>query len=515
MRKFTLLLILFPLLGFSQIAKVEKFEEIKHTIGMFHNFYEADNGDIVIESIVKKMRKAIYSQYEKNIDPYNYVITILNKNLSLISSTKTSSGNWSNKFLKTIKVDNNKYITITTNTGDYYFNEYAFYIHNFDNFPTAEKKTATIDVINREDTYHYHSVEYKVLQSANKQLFAIIETKEKNDQVTLCMSVYNSNATLLWNKEVGSWDRNLNLRTPYSFALTNEGEVLALTLYEKYNERIKKFESSYSMIDIHTKDDIARIEIPYKNFIVSRAEIVNLNDEFVCIGYKANQEEERSLDGIYSFYIDLEKEKISGIKESDFNSDMIEKIVTLGRNFKETKTNIKVNLERFVKFDDGSMIALGEDNFHIITYGGTEWADYFTGSIFASKIDADGNVEWNTSIPKLQCFITTSYGKHNSFDYVLHNNSLYFIFNDHKGNINNFDNDKVLLLNRPKMKENSIVIAKMDLKTGRYEKQILPISSESKDPHMFTRKAFLTKDNKVVMLIESGKKTFVCQLSLI
>lgn len=515
MKKFTLLFILLPLLNFAQIAKVEKLQEVKMPFGMYHNFWEGNNEDFIIESVVKLIKKANYSPYEKNIDPFYQNISFFDKNLSIINTIKVKQNSNKNKHLKTLKINDNKYITIISNNINRKQNNYYFFIHDFKNILNAQKKHTTIEFIDKLKHYNSHSVNNYIFQSADKSKFAIIETKAIDDDVTLFISVYDSNANLLWNKEIAAWDENKKRKDYFDFEFTDEGEVIALTLYLQWDERSKKFVSGNIMIDIHSEKNNTSIEVVYEQFNLGNSKIVNIDNEFICVGYKQSKDnKKRELEGIYSFYIDLEKENISDIKDSPFPNDMITKIKSL-QSFKEVQSNSRVRIRRTLKLDDGGLIAIGEDDTYSIIYGGSDFADYMSGAIFISKIGPEGKVEWNTAIPKLQSFINNSFGKHNSFDCFLYEKSIYFIFNDHKDNIKNYDYDKVKLINRKEIKQSNVVIAKMDLKTGKYEKQALPISSKTLAPHMFTRKAYLTKNDKVIMLIEAGKKQYICQISLI
>lgn len=510
MRKFTLLFILLPLLGFSQIAKVEKLQELKVETGLFHNFHESEKGEIIIESIIKKTKKGNYSEYERNIDPFVQKIAILNNNLEVENRREKYNRKNIEIFIKTIKISNNKYISITGSSNNTNKRTYSLLIHNFNNMFYSKKKEVEIEYIEEQHFYYPIFVDYTVYQSSDKSKFAIIETRRSETGTNLFISCFDSNANLLWNKNLYCWTNKNIIETTFSYAITNEGHVLVLTNYQLWSEAEKKYVSNINFIDIHSENHRKRIEISYENFRINKAKIVNLNNMFICVGYMTKRIYPNTIEGIHSFYIDLKNESIYDLKEEKFRDEMTNDVLTMKNESFKTKTNRKITISKTIKLDDGSLIILGEDSYDLISYGEINSAEYFTGVIYASKIDATGKLVWSTAIPKLQIFKNPTYGKFNSFDYIQLNDKLYFIFNDHKDNLNNYNISNGSLLTDAK--NNKIIIAEMNLETGKYKKE--EIFPKSKEQYLFTRKALLTKNNKIIMLIQKGKKTMICQLSI-
>lgn len=308
------------------------------------------------------------------------------------------------------------------------------------------------------------TVLWNISKDSSKLLFrAVSDDNDNDDKFGLFVSVMNRDLSVDWSRKVA---------LPYteeqvdvlSTLLKEDGSVYLLAkIYEgrkakeSKKDNKKKSVAAYDMMLFQfTKDDEKPREYRLRlgdSFIRGASLATDKNDNLKCAGFYSNTKN-GSLQGV--FYLDLAADgTITASSKKEFTVSDLKKF---GERNTDTDRGGDEGLEGSFKFsnflvrDDGSAVVVAEENYVTVStyYNGrttTTTYRYYSNDIVIFTIDAKGEVERVSVIPKYQVGVNTNYFI--SYASLMHNNDVVFFYNEDEDNMGKpVTNPKPKLVNK-------------------------------------------------------------------
>jgi hypothetical protein len=156
-----------------------------------------------------------------------------------------------------------------------------------------------------------------------------------------------------------------------------------------------------------------------------------------------------------------------------------------------------------IQNDDGSVTLIAEQHY-VITHGDQQSrvTTYYYNDIIIVCMDAEGNIRWNSRIPKLQQ-TDNDQGRFSSFALGVRNNRLFFAYNDH--HVNHQAGSKPAN-RRPFRGKNSVLVISEVLPDGSIKEYTVGDIAKGKGKYrMEPAKSIQTSDNTVA--VYTSRKT--------
>ncbi len=328
--------------------------------------------------------------------------------------------------------------------------------------------------------------------------------KDKSAKENITMRVYDANMDLAWEKE---------FEIPYNSDLFRIDRVIVdengntHLLGKEFFEKVKSFKKGKSNFKYHVLSflnkgtEIKDNSLEIDNFVITDAAIGITSDGFLVASGFYGTKSMNSIDGSFSIKMDIKSHKVLFSNRKEFGKEFIQ----MGMSDREIKRSNKkedkgedlelpnFDLDRFVLMPDGGWLLMAEQ-FYIttqtITTSGPNGSMstrtityYHYDDIILVKMNANGEIEWNTKIPKNQ----SSSGAISplSYSWFYCKGKIYILYNS-----------------APFRKENEVMAAMVDSK-GEVVKEKL-INSE-KDELTF-HPAYSARITDCSMLMYSSKR---------
>lgn len=321
-------------------------------------------------------------------------------------------------------------------------------------------------------------------------LFVQFLSQEEYSDTRINIRVLDSTAKLQWEKHLV-----LPYDTYYTeiskMILFGEDLLFILSVFDPFGD------DAYKIVTFNRSLD----EINYYDFGLDNKKIKNV---------EVNQVEEGNI-YIYGLYSEVfSKNDVDGLFFYLFN-EVNKKILTFATaevKVDEIKSIREEDLQNLhardlYLLDNGDVVFIAEIEYNeVLSFQDSESKLYFityrhSDEIIVSKFDAEGKLDWQTMVPKLQFRPNELVSGYHS---IINKNSLYLLYNDHPKNINIYDPDDM-----KQMKSKfELTLGEIDLETGMLTKsQINPVN---KDKKIIFRKnyTFKTRSNQILILDKTG-----------
>jgi hypothetical protein len=204
-------------------------------------------------------------------------------------------------------------------------------------------------------------------------------------------------------------------------------------------------EYTYEMITLDSNGKMSKFLIDLDEYVIHSGHFEILDTStLVCGGFYG--EKRSQIDGSFYLRIDLQngEELSSSTRKFDLaflqEGQSAMKAKRISRKLERGKNAGLVNIyfRDFVLRSDGGVCLIGEYYDLIVTQGNdpnsSSTTSYVYKDIVVISMDPDGHVQWSKKILKRQ-ITTEDGGLMSGFALLAHGDKLYFIFNDHKMNL--------------------------------------------------------------------------------
>ena len=293
-----------------------------------------------------------------------------------------------------------------------------------------------------------------ISEDGSKILVYHNEPYEKNKNERFNYKVYDNTLKLIWEKQVElpHKDKDVSLS---NYTIDNDGYVFAM---ERIQSKIKvtglfakdKLVYDYRLITYDYKKDIIN-EVPLKlggaKFVTNVTYLIdNKSGKIFVTGFYGNQEFSGIAGSIY-LRIDKKTFKTEHESTSAFTKEFIKKayenLVSEKKAKKATNLSTDYDLKKIIIKEDGGIMLIAEEYFVQVVTTTTTSSNgvtttrttyhYYYRNIIVLDLTSDGTIRMASVVPKSQHSVNDG-GPYSSFISTLHNNKLYFWFNDNPKN---------------------------------------------------------------------------------
>ena len=278
---------------------------------------------------------------------------------------------------------------------------------------------------------------------------------DKNNVEKVGVHVYDQNMDQLWRKTI---------RIPYTdelftvedFEVDNEGNVYVTGV--EYKEKLKvkrKGKPNYkyhvlSYTDNGKKDSDLPIEVEGK-FLTDMKVRPNNEGQLLCGGFYSGQGT-YSVEGSFFLKVNASNGDVETASFEDFGIDFITQNLSARQEKKARKKDAKGKTPELFQFDldamvmreDGGVVLVAEQYFVKVVTTTTTGANgamstttnyhYYYNDLIVISVSPNGEIEWNTKIPKFQHTVN-DHGRVSSYAMAVVDDKLHFIFNDNPKNL--------------------------------------------------------------------------------
>ncbi len=336
--------------------------------------------------------------------------------------------------------------------------------------------------------------------------------------------VYNASMELIWGREVKMpfTEKEIN---NLAYTVSTDGTVYMMAFHRE--------QQNFQLITIPASGELTTKVIESEDFMFNNLYMKENKDGNIgFLGYYANGLDYKFWEGKLSFntngirYFELSKEgKVLKSKNIEFPLELINQYVSKRQqnknNNREEDGNAGIRdvvLRQFTVNPDGSVFILGEQYYYLTKRDAqtfrTSYSFYYQ-DLVATKLNADGEVQWMKKLPKRQ-FGTTGKGGM-GISYLEGNGAHYILFLDNVKNAN-IDSDDVPDTHVDG-KGGYLTAYKVDDATGNFSKHTLYNSLEVNKVRTYqfqTSRILEALDD--VLLVEvyaKGKKDMMIKMELV
>lgn len=290
-----------------------------------------------------------------------------------------------------------------------------------------------------------------ILRTSRDSSKFLVYTKlnsKKNDPEKFYFVVFDDEMNLVWEKKINLpfSDRLFKVQ---EVRIDNQGNIYLLgkRYRDKLKELVKGRPNYYHSLFFINKDGISEeFKVVTKEKILTDMNLglVN-NQDVICAGIF--REEESKKQGVFYFRVDAKDKGIIAKSYKYLDISMIgskyeqEKINE--QNNQKKKEKMEEELFKYYSFrdlvlrEDGGSILIGESSYYkedATKYESRIETRYYADFILLVMIDPQGEIEGTKLIQKAQTQLNST--RFISYSLRIHQNGLYFLFNDHIKNSN-------------------------------------------------------------------------------
>ncbi|MFA0962361.1 hypothetical protein AB9P05_11175 [Roseivirga sp. BDSF3-8] len=333
--------------------------------------------------------------------------------------------------------------------------------------------------------------DYVISFNENKLFIYQSMPYDRRDYEKFAFSVFDENLNKLWSKEV---------TLPYSdkefdvmrYRVDDAGNVYLLGRKFEQGRRLSRGgEANYKYHILSYRNggtDVQEYKVGIEGKFLNDMQLaVSENSDLILAGFYS-EDSPTSISG--SFYMTIDDRSGEVIKQSlkafdtgfltenmrNRQARRVEKRVEKGKNVELPNFDLRDLIRRA----DGGVVLVGEQYFVTVTTtptvnGGMRTIHHYNyHDIMVVNIDPQGNIEWAHKIPKEQT-TTDDGGYFSSYALTIAGDKLYFVFNDHRDNL---DAEPGRLKTFHNQRKSVVVLGVMDT-NGNLEKKPLFINKEA------------------------------------
>ncbi len=297
--------------------------------------------------------------------------------------------------------------------------------------------------------------------------------------------IFNADLKLLQNLEITLPFKDKNFSVS-EIHLSRSNIIYILAKIDVPREDAKKDEARhyYQIVSVDAANGATvkqydlKLDSRYIDEVTMR---IDKNENVKCLGFysdlKENGRPKEGLNGLFYFGLNKANKQVENVSIKEFTKALVEELSGKRRAKKEKGLESTFKLKYFLEKNDGSSIALVEEDYVevVTTYttnangGSTRTTTYYyhNNEILAIYIDAAGKINQFVTIPKSQVS-TNDGGIYNSFYATQFNDKTYLVYNDDRENATNKDFKNTMY---SVFKSKPVVIILSN--SGKYEKSVL------------------------------------------
>lgn len=302
--------------------------------------------------------------------------------------------------------------------------------------------------------------------------------------------VYDQQMDQLWRKTI-TIPYTDELFTVEDFEVDNEGNVYVTGV--EYNEKLKikrkgKPNFKYHVLS-YTNQGKEENDLPIEvdgKFLTDMKVRPNNDGQLLCGGFYSGQGT-YSVEGSFFLKVNASNGDVETASFEDFGIDFITQNLTARQEKKARKKDAKGKTPELFQFDldamvmreDGGVVLVAEQYFVKVVTTTTTGANgavstttnyhYYYNDLIVISVSPEGEIEWNTKIPKFQHTVNDG-GYVSSYAMAVVDDKLNFIFNDNPKNLNLVPGQRVR--NFGAGKETLVVLVTVD-SNGQLKKEPL------------------------------------------
>ncbi|MEX0967862.1 MAG: hypothetical protein WD077_11530 [Bacteroidia bacterium] len=381
----------------------------------------------------------------------------------------------------------------------------------------ALSKMRTVDQIEGEKKLKTAGFNFTMSADQSKILVYHDNPYDKRGEESFAFKVLDNNLEELWQRDV---------QLPYSdkeigisqYRVDNDGNIYVLASRNLAKSEREKGDASHEYILFNFKkgeETLTEYNLNLGQQVISEITINVDNEEgqIICAGFYS----ERSVAGLKgTFFLRINREskevEVQSVKE--FDRDFLALFMSEKRA-KKGKELYNYDLHNLIIRKDGGAVLVGEQYYVRVSTSTssngvtTTTYHYYYNDIIVVNINPDGGIDWINKVAKRQHSVNDG-GYYSSYALLVGDESLHFIFNDHKKNQENYDLKKIKVLNNPR--KGITTIASLSAAGEVKKKPLFNI----KDQDVITRpkscKSF--GDNQLILYGIRGRNTQFALLSL-
>ncbi|HMC98287.1 MAG TPA: hypothetical protein VKG92_11565 [Flavobacteriales bacterium] len=368
--------------------------------------------------------------------------------------------------------------------------------------------------------------DYAVLVSPNDEriLVRVNLPYEKEGRERFGLRMYDKQLQMLWERQV-ELPYNDNEFTRASVRVDDDGSVLLLGV--KYDEKReakenkKKGDATYVYHLLVLRPEGGEMEdhtIDVRDkFLQDMTFAMGKDGDVICGGFWGNKSS-WSVRGAFFLRLDRKTKTINHESFKEFDHDFITAYMTEKEERKAEKKAEKkgedlemynFDLDDIILRDDGGAVMVGEQAYQYTrcytdSKGYTRCSTYYVhNDIVVINIDAHGDIEWASKIPKRQTTVNDG-GYYSSYAMTVKGDNIFFVFNDSGKNLFLAKGDKVEGFEL-KGDEALITLATVD-GSGMVHREAL-LSPEKRDAILRPKSCWQVTDDRM-FIFATRKKEF-------
>jgi hypothetical protein len=402
-----------------------------------------------------------------------------------------------------------KLIAVKFYNGSIKSNDIKFYNLNSLMESTEELKKISTD--------NPASFNYTFLTSSDNTKKAIVSFSNSYIQ----FEVFDDNGKSLWSSEYEMMeDSNMHnkyrLRNRKIFLLDSAGNIYLKyhfdflnkkNINEKVYSNTKFYVFKFTKNSKHVKK---HIELP-SNYYTSEISIhlnTSNNIMLICQYFKKEDVKNQITEsGIHTVILN-DKLQSEFITSANYNENFIDPLFK--RFYKKKPLGSRpytYEIKDLIETDDSNFLIITEETCqHWYTpEGGKTITFNYARNIILTLINESGEILWYKTIEKKQISDDKAQTKLISFVYFINDNKIYFLYNDHKKNIES-EVSKVSKFSILDYKKNSIYLDVVDLKKSKH--QHVKVSDYAENKQLVTNDIALKINNTYLVVLLKGARAF-------
>lgn len=497
MKKLILFLFVFPILSFSQDYELT-----------FSDLIKSDD-KFSSDLIIGKIKENLYTLGTENRSKSKYIIKKYDSDFKLLFEKEFTLPK-EDTYIKMSIIKNGKILLILEGSGGEKNRKYLYggtlSTEGEIELPLVEISVGEFDKQRNSNTFMVSentdstgflatNIPHSKIEDDKSITFTTFDHQFKNLNEVKLEFPYERHKFRLLNA-VASPEGNIHLIT--RLKLSGDGSkgehVLKIFTYFKESEKLNEHKIN---ID---ENYITEFDLKYRR-----------NGNIILSGFYSDKKSVR-MKGIFYVEVDNKDGSIIHTKTTDFTTELLKQFISDRRAEKGRELyHLKVR-EIYLK-ENGGLMLLAED-FHYYArtisgagIGGSNTTQYFDyGNLLVADMDRAGNINWWSSVPKLQNS-TNDQGRYGGVDHIYHDNTLHLIYNDHEKNINEVNPSTI----RNLTPRSAWVVLVSVSENGEIKKTPL-FNTKEKEVNLIPQRGGRAIDNEIILVAVSRKYFRLCNL---
>jgi hypothetical protein len=354
---------------------------------------------------------------------------------------------------------------------------------------------------------------FDLILSPSKSKILLVQTMpfRKHQNEEFGYRLFDKDFKMIWSKgfKMPYFDKNFGIQ---KYLLDDNEDVIMLAKIDKEPAEKEKGQSDYyfSIIEYTPRKNESveqyDVKLPGK-YITDISIELNNKDEILCMGFYAN-DAKNGIQGTFFIRIDRNTKSMKSVAVKPFERELMLEFME-ERNLNRGRGLSGFNIDKVILKEDGGAFVVSEQyymreicsrdarGFFYCNYY------YYYNSIIVINIDPEGNIIWNSIIPKFQNSINDN-GYYLSYALGVSKTNLNFVYLDHPKNLGITDPKYFKVMNNANKAIPMLVTLSHD---GSYTK--VPLFTENELPAIirpkFNRQI---NDSTLVLMGITGNNRF-------